>query len=50
MKGNCVQYVVKIGTLNEVEGYITITEENRELTELIIWQLKMRLLTCSMNS
>ena len=34
MKGNCVQYVVKIGTLNEVEGYITITEENRELTEL----------------
>ena len=34
MKGNCVQYVVKIGILNEVEGYITITEENRELTEL----------------
>lgn len=34
MKGNCVQYVVKIGMLNEVEGYITITEENRELTEL----------------
>ena len=34
MKENCVQYVVKIGTLNEVEGYITITEENRELTEL----------------
>ena len=33
MKENCVQYVVKIGTLNEVEGYITITE-NRELTEL----------------
>ena len=34
MKGNCVQYVVKIGILNEVESYITITEENRELTEL----------------
>ena len=34
MKENCVQYVVKIGILNEVEGYITITEENRELTEL----------------
>ena len=34
MKGNCVQYVVKIGILNEVESYITIAEENRELTEL----------------
>ena len=34
MKGNCVQYVVKIDILNEVESYITITEENRELTEL----------------
>ena len=34
MKENCVQYVVKIGILNEVESYITITEENRELTEL----------------
>lgn len=32
MKGNCVQYVGKIGILNEVDGYITITEENRELT------------------
>ena len=34
MKGNCVQYVAKIDILNEVESYITITEENRELTEL----------------
>ena len=34
MKGNCVQYVVKFAILSEVEIYITITEENRELTEL----------------
>ena len=34
MKESYVQYVVKIGILNEVESYITITEENRELTEL----------------
>lgn len=34
MKGSCVQYVVKFAILNEVEIYITITEENRELTEL----------------
>ena len=34
MKGSCVQYVVKFAILNEMEIYITITEENRELTEL----------------
>ena len=34
MKGSCVQYVVKFAILNEVEIYITITEENRGLTEL----------------
>ena len=34
MKGSCVQYVVKFAILSEVEVYITITEENRELTEL----------------
>ena len=34
MKGSSVQYVVKFAILNEVEIYITITEENRELTEL----------------
>ena len=34
MKGSCVQYVVKFAILNEVEIYITITEENRELIEL----------------
>ena len=34
MKGSCVQYVVKFAILNEMEKYITITEENRELTEL----------------
>ena len=34
MKGSCVQYVVKFVILSEVEIYITITEENRELTEL----------------
>ena len=34
MKGSCVQYVVKFTILSEVEIYITITEENRELTEL----------------
>lgn len=34
MKGSCVQYVVKVAILSEVEIYITITEENRELTEL----------------
>lgn len=34
MKGSCVQYVVKFSILSEVEIYITITEENRELTEL----------------
>ena len=34
MKGSCVQYVVKFAILSEVEIYITITEENRELTEL----------------
>ena len=34
MKGSCAQYVVKFAILNEMEIYITITEENRELTEL----------------
>ena len=34
MKGSCVQYIVKFAILSEVEIYITITEENRELTEL----------------
>ena len=34
MKGSCAQYVVKFAILSEVEIYITITEENRELTEL----------------
>ena len=34
MKESCVQYVVKFAILSEVEIYITITEENRELTEL----------------
>ena len=34
MKGSCVQYVVKFAILNEMEIYITITEENRERTEL----------------
>ena len=34
MKGSCVQYVVKFAILSEVDIYITITEENRELTEL----------------
>ena len=34
MKGSCVQYVVKFAILSEMEIYITITEENRELTEL----------------
>ena len=34
MKGSRVQYVVKFAILNEVEIYITITEENRELIEL----------------
>lgn len=34
MKGSCVQYVVKFSILSEVEIYITITEENRGLTEL----------------
>ena len=34
MKGSCVQYAVKFAILSEVEIYITITEENRELTEL----------------
>ena len=34
MKGSCVQYVVKFAILSEVEIYITITEKNRELTEL----------------
>ena len=34
MKGSCVQYVVKFAILSEAEIYITITEENRELTEL----------------
>ena len=34
MKGSCVQYVVKFAILNEMEIYITITEENRELIEL----------------
>ena len=34
MKGSCVQYVVKFAILSEVEIYITITEENRGLTEL----------------
>lgn len=34
MKGSCVQYVVKFAILSEGEIYITITEENRGLTEL----------------
>ena len=34
MKGSCVQYIVKFAILSEVEIYITITEENRGLTEL----------------
>lgn len=34
MKGSCVQYVVKFAILSEVDIYITITEENRELIEL----------------
>ena len=34
MKESCVQYVVKFAILSEVEIYITITEENRGLTEL----------------
>lgn len=34
MKGSCVQYVVKFAIWSEVEIYITITEENRGLTEL----------------
>ena len=34
MKESCVQYVVKFAILSEVEIYITITEENRELTDL----------------
>ena len=34
MKGSCIQYVVKFAILSEMEIYITITEENRELTEL----------------
>lgn len=34
MKGSCVQYVVKFAILSEVEIYITITEENRKMTEL----------------
>ena len=34
MKGSCVQYVVKFAILSEMEIYITITEENRGLTEL----------------
>ena len=34
IKEGHVQYVVKIDILSEVESYITITEENRELTEL----------------
>ena len=34
MKGSCVQYVVKFAILSEMEIYITITEENRDLTEL----------------
>ena len=34
MKGSRVQYVVKFAILNEMEIYITITEENRELIEL----------------
>ena len=34
MKGSCVQYVVKFAILSEMEIYITITEENRNLTEL----------------
>ena len=34
MKGSCVQYIVKFAILSEVEIYITITEENRELIEL----------------
>lgn len=34
MKGSCVQYIVKFAILSEVDIYITITEENRELTEL----------------
>lgn len=34
MKGSCVQYIVKFTILSEVDIYITITEENRELIEL----------------
>ena len=34
MKGSCVQYVVKFAILNEMDIYISITEENRELIEL----------------
>lgn len=34
MKGKYIQYVVKIDILSEVESYMTITEENRKLTEL----------------
>lgn len=34
MKGSCVQYIVKFAILSEVDIYITITEENRELIEL----------------
>lgn len=33
-KGKYIQYVVKIDILSEVESYMTITEENRKLTEL----------------
>lgn len=40
MKGSCVQYVVKFAILSEVEIYITITEENRELTELDYMELE----------
>lgn len=40
MKGSCVQYVVKFAILSEVEIYITITEENRELTELDYMAIK----------
>ena len=36
MKGSCVQYVVKFAILSEVEIYITITEENRELDYMAI--------------
>ncbi len=34
MKGSCVQYIVKFAILSEVDIYITITEENRELIEI----------------